>query len=126
VKVNIKLSSILRESLAAELSTLASESNSRIDFIKRVTTTYPEIKTLPDWKKWLITLYNGPTSHESSVGYDHEVKMAQQQLREIVRCAIELSKSIGPYERDLPGWIQDHISQSYNYINQAKVGYHEL
>jgi hypothetical protein len=124
--VNIKLSSILQESLAAELSTLASESNSHTDFIKRVIDTYPEITTLPDWKKWLIALYKAPTSHESSVGYDHEVKMAQQQLREIVRCAVELSKLIGPNERNLPGWIQDHITQSYNYINQAKVGYHEL
>ncbi len=122
----MKLSSILWESLAAELSTLASESDSAMDFVNRVARVYPEIKKMPDWKEWLLALYTPPSVPESVTGVDHEVKMAQQQLREIARAAVELSKMIGTTERDLPGWIQDHISQSYNYINQAKVGYHEL
>ena len=66
------------------------------------------------------------TLSEGMPGNDHEVKMAQQQLVEIARHAIELSEKIGTMEKNLPGWIQDHISQSYNYIKQAEVGYHEL
>lgn len=57
---------------------------------------------------------------------DHEVKMAQQQLLVIARSAVELSQKIGTMEKNLPGWIQDHISQAQNYINQANTGYHEL
>ena len=57
---------------------------------------------------------------------DHEVKMAQQQLLVIARSAVELSQKIGTMEKNLPGWIQDHISQAENYINQANTGYHEL
>lgn len=63
---------------------------------------------------------------EGMSGQDHEVKMAQQQLLEIAKRAVELSQKIGTQEKDLPGWIQDHISQSYNFITQATVGYHEL
>lgn len=63
---------------------------------------------------------------EGMPGQDHEVKMAQQQLLQIAKQAVELSRKVGTMEKDLPGWIQDHISQSYNYITQANVGYHEL
>ena len=66
------------------------------------------------------------TLPENIPSNDHEVKMAQQQLAEIAQHAIELSKKIGTMEKNLPGLIQDHISQSYNYIKQAEVGYHEL
>jgi len=59
-------------------------------------------------------------------GQDHEVGMAQAQLQEIAKAAVELSQLIGTNEINLPGWIQDHITQSYNFINQARVGYHEL
>ena len=52
--------------------------------------------------------------------------MAQQQLLVIARSAVELSQKIGTMEKNLPGWIQDHISQAENYINQANTGYHEL
>jgi hypothetical protein len=27
---------------------------------------------------------------------------------------------------DLPGWIQDHISQAQNFINQANTSFHKL
>jgi hypothetical protein len=29
-------------------------------------------------------------------------------------------------ERDIPGWIQDHITNAENYIDQAAQGFHEL
>jgi hypothetical protein len=57
---------------------------------------------------------------------DHEVGMANGQLADIVKNAQELMSKIGTAEKDIPGWIQDHISQSQNYINQANSNYHEL
>ena len=57
---------------------------------------------------------------------DHEVGMAMGQLDDIIRNANELKGKIGTSEFNMPGWIQDHISQSQNFINQANTGYHEL
>jgi hypothetical protein len=57
---------------------------------------------------------------------DHEVAMAQASLKSIAKSAIELSQKIGGMERDLPGWIQDHITNAENYIEQADQGFHEL
>jgi len=57
---------------------------------------------------------------------DHEVGMAQNLLKSIIKNAMELSQKIGTEEIDLPGWIQDHISQAQNYIDQANTGYHTL
>jgi len=63
---------------------------------------------------------------EAEPGADHEVSMADGQLQDIIKNATELKSKIGAEEKDLPGWIQDHISQSQNFINQANTGYHEL
>jgi hypothetical protein len=57
---------------------------------------------------------------------DHEVGMAKNLLDDIIKNAQELKDKIGEDEKNLAGWIQDHISQSQNYINQANTGYHEL
>ena len=57
---------------------------------------------------------------------DHEVSMAQTSLDSIVKNATELKQKIGEVEKDIPGWIQDHIVNSENYIEQANSGYHEL
>jgi hypothetical protein len=57
---------------------------------------------------------------------DHEVGMAQNLLQDIIKNANELAEKIGNEELNLPGWIQDHISQSQNFISQANVGYHTL
>ena len=57
---------------------------------------------------------------------DHEVGMAMGQLDDIIKNATELKGKVGTQEQNLPGWIQDHISQSQNFINQANTGYHEL
>lgn len=57
---------------------------------------------------------------------DHEVSMAMSQLDNIIKAANELKGKIGTQEKNLPGWIQDHITNSHNYINQANTGYHEL
>jgi|OM-RGC.v1.013372370 hypothetical protein len=56
---------------------------------------------------------------------DHEVSMAQSALEDIIKNATELKDKIGQEEKDIPAWIQDHISQSQNFISQANTNYHE-
>jgi hypothetical protein len=56
---------------------------------------------------------------------DHEVSMAQSSLNSIIRSALELKAKIGDQEIDIPAWIQDHITNSENFIDQASQGYHE-
>lgn len=58
-------------------------------------------------------------------GEDHEVSMAQNQLDSIIKHATELKSKIGQNEKDIPAWIQDHITNSENYISQASSNYHE-
>lgn len=57
---------------------------------------------------------------------DHEVAMALASLKAIVSNASQLITKIGVEERNLPGWIQDHITNAENYIEQANQGFHEL
>lgn len=57
---------------------------------------------------------------------DHEVSMAQNSLQSIISSASQLINKIGNNERNIPGWIQDHITNAENYIDQANQGYHEL
>jgi len=59
-------------------------------------------------------------------GMDHEVSMAQASLKSIINSASELMNKIGNEEINLPGWIQGHITNAENYIDQANQGYHEL
>ena len=59
-------------------------------------------------------------------GEDHEVSMAGGQLDDIIRNATELKGKVGEKEMDLPGWIQDHISQAMQFINQANTSFHKL
>jgi len=56
---------------------------------------------------------------------DHEVSMAQSSLKEIISNASQLMEKIGQQEKDIPGWIQDHITNAENYINQANKGYYD-
>jgi hypothetical protein len=51
---------------------------------------------------------------------------AIKQLDDVIKNANELKAKIGTNEKNLPGWIQDHISQAQNFIDQANTGYHEL
>jgi len=57
---------------------------------------------------------------------DHEVSMAQTSLKSIISSASQLMNKLGIVERDIPGWIQDHITNAENYIDQAAQGFHEL
>jgi len=56
---------------------------------------------------------------------DHEVSMANNSLDTIIKMATELKAKMGENEKDIPAWIQDHISKAENYISQASSNYHE-
>jgi hypothetical protein len=73
-------------------------------------------------------LYDIATAQAKKVaeGQDHEVSMAQASLKSIILSASQLMLKLGTMERDIPGWIQDHITNAENYINQASQGFHEL
>ena len=56
---------------------------------------------------------------------DHEVSMAQSSLDSIIKYSKEFKGQLGNMEKNIPAWIQDHISKSENYIQQAANFYHE-
>jgi hypothetical protein len=62
---------------------------------------------------------------QNELNEDYEVAMAQDSLDSIIRAAMMLKAQMGDQEVNLPAWIQDHITNSENYINQAAKGYHE-
>jgi hypothetical protein len=62
---------------------------------------------------------------EEEEGEDHEVSMGQNQLDTIIKMATELKGKMGEGEKNIPAWIQDHISKSESYISQANNNYHE-
>jgi hypothetical protein len=64
--------------------------------------------------------------NEATGSEDHEVSMANNSLDSIIKNATELKSKIGEIEKNIPGWIQDHITNSENYIEQANSGYHEI
>jgi hypothetical protein len=63
---------------------------------------------------------------EGSDGMDHEVSMAKNSLESIAKSVMDLMQKLGNEERDIPGWIQDHITNAENFIDQAAQGFHEL
>jgi hypothetical protein len=62
---------------------------------------------------------------KESEGEDHEVSMANNSLEAIVKAAMELKAKMGDKEKDIPAWIQDHITNAANFIRQASENYHE-
>jgi hypothetical protein len=58
-------------------------------------------------------------------GEDHEVSMANNSLDSIIKDAMELKVKLGDNEKDIPAWIQDHITNAANFISQAAENYHE-
>ncbi len=62
---------------------------------------------------------------EEHEGQDHEVSMANNSLDSILWAANELKKHLGDQERDIPAWIQDHITNAENYILQAAKNFHD-
>lgn len=55
---------------------------------------------------------------------DHEVFMAQKSLKQIQSAAQSLMAKLGDDEKDIPAWIQDHITNAENYIKQASEGFY--
>jgi hypothetical protein len=54
---------------------------------------------------------------------DHEVAMAQSQLKNIEKNVKSLKKKLGTKEKDIPAWMQDKISKTHH--NMSAVGeYH--
>jgi hypothetical protein len=51
--------------------------------------------------------------------------MAQNSLKSIVSSASQLMNLLGQDEKNIPAWIQDHISNAENFITQASKNYHE-
>ena len=56
---------------------------------------------------------------------DHEVAMARNSLDAIAKHVAELQEKIGQEEKDIPAWIQDHITNAANFLSQAANNYHE-
>jgi hypothetical protein len=87
------------------------------------------IMTGMDWngrKVELGKVYSNPYANAFKPlkeGEDHEVYMAQNQLDDIIKSATELKQKMGDSEFNVAAWIQDHISKSQNYINQANYGF---
>ena len=77
-------------------------------------------KKIEDLKKKIAKLKSKVTE-----GEDHEVSMAHNSLESVIKSAMELKAKLGDNEKDIPAWIQDHITNAENYINQASKNYHE-
>jgi archaellum component FlaC len=76
--------------------------------------------------KYLATRRKAISKVVQKEGMDHEVSMAVSSLEAIAEAIVELRQKLGNQERNIPGWIQDHIAKAENYIEQAAQGFHEL
>jgi hypothetical protein len=63
---------------------------------------------------------------ENNEGGDHEVSMAVKSLESIMNAVSVLMSKLQGEERNIPGWIQDHIAKAENNLDQAAQGFHEL
>ena len=73
-----------------------------------------------------VIVYNSEEGlRENHEGQDHEVSMANNSLDSIEWAVGELKRQLGGQERDIPAWIQDHITNAENYILQAAKNFHD-
>ena len=77
-------------------------------------------------KEEILQYFKQMLANNLNENEDHEVSMAQASLKAIAQASLELSQKIGNIERNIPGWIQDHIAKAENYVEQAAQGFHEL
>lgn len=77
-------------------------------------------------KSWKYELVSGSIDEATDEANDHEVGMAQGQLEAICQAATELQQKVGLEEKDMPAWIQSHITSAYEYLKQANDNFHEL
>lgn len=94
-----------------------------------------EFKTDPNMRQELLAAFEEDikaiiskydNKYEIFEAEDHEVGMAMGQLDAIHNAASELEEKIGNEEKDLPAWIQSHITSAYEYLKQANDNFHEL
>ena len=87
----------------------------------------PYAKAFAPIKEGEDSYFNSDKEVNTEDGPDHEVSMAMSSLESIMKAADELKQklAIGGTEKDIPAWIQDHITNSENFINQAAKGYYE-
>jgi hypothetical protein len=117
----MNLEQIVKETVAkivAEKTLTAAEEKKREEIVKAMK---------KDFKGPAPAMYAIATDKAKKLAEedDHEVSMAQRSLDSIIRSAMELKAKIGDQEINIPAWIQDHITNSENYIDQASQGYHE-
>jgi GTPase involved in cell partitioning and DNA repair len=107
-----------RKTIAKNIKEGDDHENSLEDIISDMLKYMSKEEILQHFKQMLANNLNENT--------DHEVSMAQASLKSIIRSAAQLMSKLGMMERDIPGWIQDHITNAENYIDQAAQGFHEL
>jgi len=107
-----------RKTIAKNIKEGDDHENSLEDIISDMLKYMSKEEILQHFKQMLANNLNENT--------DHEVSMAQASLKSIISSASELMNKIGNEEINLPGWIQGHITNAENYIDQANQGYHEL
>ena len=73
----------------------------------------------------ISTLMRMPEVVATNGVQDHEVSMAKASLMSIGKAVQDLMGRLGDTEKDIPGWIQDHITNAENYIVQASKGYYD-
>ena len=73
----------------------------------------------------LAKLRAGEEPKTEGHGGDHEVSMAHSTLDNLIKNAMELKAKMGEGEKNIPAWIQDHISVAANNLEQANTNYHE-
>jgi hypothetical protein len=117
----MNLEQIVKETVAkfvAEKTLTAAEEKKREEIVKAMKKDFKG----PEGAMYAIATRNAIELAEEG---DHEVSMAQRSLNSILRSAMELKAKIGNQEINIPAWIQDHITNSENFIDQASQGYHE-
>jgi|688.fasta_scaffold36066_6 hypothetical protein len=85
--------------------------------------TYGKLK--PQLGQVMSNPYARAFAPQVKEGEDHEVSMANNTLDAIIKNATELKSKIGGNEKNIPAWIQDHITNAGNFISQAAENYHE-
>lgn len=76
--------------------------------------------------KAIISKYDN--KYEIFEAEDHEVGMAMSQLEAIFKATQDLEDKIfkDGGERNIPAWIQSHITSAYEYLKQANDNFHEI
>jgi hypothetical protein len=120
----MNLEQIVKETVAkivAEKELTAAEEKKREEIVKAMKKDFKG----PAPAMYAIATDKAKKLAEDGLNEDYEVAMAQDSLDSIIRAAMMLKAQMGDKEINLPAWIQDHITNSENYIYQAAKGYHE-